>query len=115
MMPSNSHARWLSPNLANAIAAQIAACVYCPPFSLTPRDVPFDIAGIQIRFVERGIQELDQGIAVANEAAIDSRHCRARVPALPGAGQNRPTLRDRINLAFRITRRPKRRPVVKVS
>jgi hypothetical protein len=36
IIASSSHARRLSPNLANAIAAQIAAWVYCPPFSLTP-------------------------------------------------------------------------------
>ena len=40
IMASNSHARQLSPNAANAIAVQIAAWVYCPPFSLTPGTYP---------------------------------------------------------------------------
>jgi hypothetical protein len=32
-MANSSQARRLSPSRANAMAAQIAACVYCPPFS----------------------------------------------------------------------------------
>jgi len=35
-MSNSSQARRLSPKATNAIDAQIAACVYCPPFSLTP-------------------------------------------------------------------------------
>ena len=37
---SSSQARWLSPSAANAMTAQIAACVYWPPFSLTPGGYP---------------------------------------------------------------------------
>src|ERR1039457_5452942 len=35
----------MSPNFAYAIAAQIAACVYCPPFSLTPGTYPLIYPG----------------------------------------------------------------------
>src|SRR3990170_7371221 len=79
------------------------------------RDIPLYIARIQIRLVERRGQELDQCIVPANEPLIHRFHCHARAFGIPGAGENRPALRNGINLAFGITRRTEWRAIIEVS
>ena len=80
-----------------------------------PGNVALDVAGIQVRFVERRVQKLDQAVLPANKELVHRFHCRARAFGIPGAGQNRPALRDRVDLAFGIARRAERRAVVEVS
>src|SRR4030042_2158484 len=85
-----------------------------PAIFPNPRDVSFYVAGIQIRLVERWVQELDQRIIPVNKAFIHSFHCHARAFGTPGTGENRPALRNGINLTFGITRRTERRAVIKI-
>src|SRR5437867_1419218 len=79
------------------------------------RDITFYVARIQARFVERRIEELDQRILSAHESPIHRLHSHARALLIAGAGKNRPALRDRINLTFGVTRRPKQRAIVEMS
>ena len=60
-------------------------CVLSAIFS-DAGDVPFYIAGIQIRLIERRIQELNQGMLPVNEALIYGFHCHARAFSIPGTG-----------------------------
>ena len=78
-------------------------------------DIPFDVAGIQLRLVEGRIQKLDQSMLAANEALIHSFHGHARTLGVSRTGKNGPALRNRIDPAFGVNRRSKRRAVVEVS
>src|SRR3990170_931118 len=51
----------------------------------------------------------------SNEALIHCFHCHAQAFGIPGAGENRPALRNRINLAFGITRRTEWRAIIEKS
>src|SRR5712671_4950997 len=65
--------------------------------------------------VERGVEELDQARALAHEPAVygfERARCARR---LARAGQHRPTLRQRINLTFRIGGRAERFAIIEVS
>ena len=79
------------------------------------RHVALYIAGVQSRLVERRIEELDQRVLAAHQAPVHRRHCRARAPGFPGAGQHGPALRNGIDLAFGVARRSQRRAVVEVG
>ena len=80
------------------------------------RDVAFDVAGIQVRLVERRIEELDQRIVAADQALVHRLHGHARaLRRSPGPGEHRPALRDRIDLALGVARRAERRAVVEVG
>ena len=50
----NSTALSPFPNIASAIIAQIAECVYCPPFSLTPGKYAFIYPGSNLLFSNGG-------------------------------------------------------------
>lgn len=71
---------------AKAIAAQMAAWVYWPPFFADSRDVAFDIAGIEIRRVEGWIEQLDELILAANEVLIHRFHGHAGALGISRAG-----------------------------
>jgi hypothetical protein len=84
-MTSHEHDEELSiapvvpPWAAKAMAARMAACVHCRPSSRKPgRYLRFYIARIQVGPVKRGIQELDEPVLPANEAALDRFHDNAR-------------------------------------
>ena len=81
----NSHARSLSPIAAMAITVQMALCVYWPPFSRTPGHVALDVAGIEVRFVERRIEQQDQTRASRRTSRRSTlsiaRRVRCGVPA----------------------------------
>ena len=51
-----------------------------------PRDVSFDVAGIQIRLVKGRIQQLDQRMVSANETLIHRFHGQARAPDITRTG-----------------------------
>ena len=74
-------------------------------------DVALDVAGIECGLVERRIEELDQAVDRGGPAggrlrpspcAIDFRVARA--------GEDRPALGDRVDLAFGVGRRAERLP-----
>ena len=50
------------------------------------RDVPFDVAGIQIRLVERRVQELDQRMVPANQTLVHRFHRQARALGIARSG-----------------------------
>ena len=68
-------------------------------------DISFDITGIQIRLIERRIEQLNQRGISAHQARIDCPHRHARALGVTRAGEHGPALRNRIDLAFRIARR----------
>ena len=88
-------------------------CVLPAVFSHA-RDVSFDIAGIQIGFVEWRINSWIAIWTPANEALIHRIHGHAG-QSTSATGENRPALRNRIDLAFGIARRPKWRAIIKVA
>ena len=76
--------------------------MYWPPFSRTPGNVAFDVAGIERRFVEGRIEQLNQSGIAPDQALIDGVHRLTRALRIAGAAEHRPALRQRIDLAFRI-------------
>jgi len=79
------------------------------------RDVSLDVARIQIRLVEGWLQQLDQRLIPAHQMLIHRGHGQARALGIARPGQHRPALRNRIDPAFGVTRRPQRRAVVEVG
>jgi hypothetical protein len=80
-----------------------------------PRNVSFDIAWIQVRCVERRVQELDKVVVPPDKKLVHRFHCPAGAFRFPGAGENRPALRKGIDAAFGIACRTQNRTVVEVS
>ena len=105
-----------SPIAAKAITVQIGGVRVLAAILAHAGDVALDVAGIESRFVERRIEKLDRaerrGGPGGGRAAPWPDACRF---GSPGAGENRPALRDGIDLAFRIGRRAERRAVVEVG
>src|SRR5918992_1367100 len=54
-------------------------------------------------------------MVTAHEAFIHRIHSHTGTVDIPATGENRPALRNRVDLAFGITGRPQRRAVVKVG
>jgi hypothetical protein len=111
----SSHAREVSESAAYAITAQIAACVYWPPFSRTPGTVAADVTGVALGSIEWRRQQSYQSVVAVHEALVDGVHRGARSPGFRRAGKNGPALRDRIDLAFGIGRGSEWRAVVEVG
>ena len=64
------------------------------------RDVAFDVARVQRGLVERRIEQLDQAGVAADEALVHRLHGLARRVRIAGTADDRPALRQRIDLAF---------------
>jgi hypothetical protein len=77
-------------------------------------NVPFDVTGIRLGFVERRRQEQDELTLAVDEVRLDRRHRLLRARRIAEAGDDRPALRDRVDAALDALRRTERRPVVKV-
>ncbi len=77
-------------------------------------NVTFDVAGIERRFVERRIEQLDQAGLAADEPLFDRVHRKARPLGIPRAGENGPALRQRINLALCVGVRANRIAIIKI-
>ncbi len=76
--------------------------------------VAFDVARIQIRFVERRIEQQDQTVVPADQPAIDAGHRGFGPLRRAGAGKYRPALRDGVDLTFFVLGRAQWRAVVEV-
>ncbi len=74
--------------------------------------VALDISGVQVGLVERRVEQLDQARFAPNQACVQRLHGTARMIGIRDAGQHRPTLRDRVDLAFAVARRAQRGAVV---
>ena len=77
--------------------------------------VAFDVAGVQVRLVEGRIEQLDESVLAAHQAFVHCLHGLARAFDIARPGEHRPTLRNRIDLAFDVVRGAKRRAIVKVG
>src|SRR5688572_12845003 len=76
--------------------------------------VTLDVTRIQVRFIEGRIEQQDQARIAADEAPVDALQ-RLNGPLVrPGARENRPALRDGIDLALLVNGRAERRAVVEV-
>lgn len=64
------------------------------------RNIPFDISRIEIGFIKRRIEQLNDPDVALYETAIKRCHCLACADRIPCAGKYRPTLRNRIDLTF---------------
>src|SRR4029453_12136600 len=79
-----------------------------------PRHVTLGGAGVEVRFVERRIEQQDQTGIPADEPTIDALY-RCGSPLMrAGARKDRPALRYCIDLALFIVGRAERRAVVEV-
>ena|SRR5215510_12560752 len=78
----------------NAITSQVAACVYCPPFSLMPGGYPLDVPRL-LRGPIEGRRELQESVGSArDQRRADGIHRALRKPSRHGTGEHRPRLRD---------------------
>src|SRR6185369_12979774 len=80
-----------------------------------PGHVAADIAGIEQRFAERRVEQLDQTILAAHQLFIERLHRLARTLRLAGAGKHSPALRNRVDPAFDVAGRAEWRAVVEVG
>src|SRR5207253_3288957 len=78
-------------------------------------NVSFDVTGIQIRLIERRIQQLNEFMLLVHQPFIHGIHCPARSTLIRRAGQYGPTLRNRVDPALRITVGAKRRAVIEIG
>jgi hypothetical protein len=60
-------------------------------------NVAFDVAGIQIRRVERRIQQLNQSMLAANEVPIQRLHGQTGATGIARPRKHRPALRNGID------------------
>src|SRR4029079_7390462 len=74
--------------------------------------ITLNVAGIERRLVERRGEEESQSVLRTDQFALDRRHGSGDALAVPGPGNHRPSLRDRIDPALFACRRAKRRTVV---
>ena len=88
-------------------------CVLAPVFPHT-RPVALDVARIQGRSVEWWVQKLNKAQIAADKAVVDCIQCGSRARWGPGARENRPALREQIDLALWTSSRTQRFAVVKV-
>ena len=78
------------------------------------RHVALDVAGLQGALVERRVEELDQLVVAAHQTLLDRVHRRSGPRRVRDAGDHRPGLRDRVDLAFVVLGRAEGRAVVEV-
>ena len=64
------------------------------------RHISFDVARLQGALVERRVEELDQFVVAAHQSFLNGVHCRSSPLRVRHAGDDRPGLRDRVDLAF---------------
>ena len=64
------------------------------------RHVSFDVARLKGPFVERRVEQLDQFVADTNQSFLNRVHCRLRPRRVCRTGNDRPSLRDGVDLAF---------------
>ena len=79
------------------------------------RNVTFDISRIECGFVKRRIKQLDQSGGAADQALIDDMHCLACTLWIAGPADDRPTLRQGIDLAFLVGMGAERFAVIEVG
>ncbi len=77
--------------------------------------IPLDVTGIEGRPVEGGREEEHQPVAAAHEVFLDGRHGAAAPIVVPGAGEDGPGLRDRVDPALLVLRGAERRSVVEIG
>src|SRR5207344_2377653 len=65
------------------------------------RDVPLDVTWILVRFVERRVEQLNQAQVPFYQAGVERVERLLRAGGVARAGQDRPTLRQRVDLALR--------------
>src|SRR5205085_3560424 len=78
------------------------------------RHVAFDVAGIERTLIKWRREEDDQTFAALDQILFDRSHRTVRAMRIGRAGDDAPTLRNRINAALFVLRRAERRAIVKV-
>src|SRR6188474_2246641 len=73
-----------------------------------------NVARAWLHLVERRRQQQYQAVIFAYEPLAYRCHCLPRPLRIAGAGDHRPRLRDRIDLALGVLLRPKRRSIVEI-
>ena len=77
--------------------------------------VAFDIAGFKIGFVEGRVEQLDQLRIAPHQVFVYRRHRLAGAHGIAAAGNDRPALADRIDLAFVIVGRAQGGAVIEIG
>ena len=78
------------------------------------RHVALDVAGLQRSAIERWREQQDHLIRIADQTILDRRHRLAGPLRIAGAGDHRPRLGDRIDLALVVLRRAERSAIIEV-
>ncbi|KAF5056943.1 hypothetical protein DSECCO2_362150 [anaerobic digester metagenome] len=85
-----------------------------PPVLPHPRYIALDVAGIEVRRIERRVQKLDQSVLAAHEMPVQGLHGRACPLGVSRSREDGPALGDGVDAAFVVFRRTQRRAVVEV-
>ena len=78
------------------------------------RHIPFDVTGIERASIKGRREEYDETIAAPDQILFDRSHRALGAVHVGRAGDDAPTLRNRINAALFVLRRAERRAVVEV-
>src|ERR1700736_3136551 len=85
-----------------------------PAILTDTRHIAADVSGIEAPGIEGRVEQLYQAQVAPDQMLVDSRHGPCRPGHLPRTGNDTPTLRDRVDLAFHIPGRAQRRPIIKI-
>src|ERR1700745_1600504 len=77
-------------------------------------NIAFDVAGVEIGSIKRRIKKLNQVLFAANQTGIYGLHGLPSALRIAGAADDRPALRQRVDLAFRVDMRTERFAVIVV-
>ena len=97
------------------MAVQICAVSILSAVLAHARNVAFDVTGIERRFVEGRIKQLNQSGIAADQQLIHALHRLARAAWIASAADHRPALRQGIDLTFRIGPGAERFSIVEVG
>src|ERR1019366_8487310 len=79
------------------------------------RHITFNVAWVVLRVFKRRCEEENQSLGTAHQLLIHSAHGARRAARFGSTAHDAPGLRDRVDLAFRVSSGAQRRAVIKVS